>query len=137
MDRKDLLELSRIRLKEATALLQWGLFDSAYYLAGYSVECAIKACIAKVTKRGEFPDKKRVDSSYTHSLKELIKVAGLEGARNTLANQDPLFKENWEAVRAWNEQSRYLRHRPESAKTLVAAVGDRQHGVIAWIKQHW
>ena len=55
MDRKDFQELSRVRLKEATALLRLGLFDGAYYLAGYSVECALKACIAKGTQRFEFP----------------------------------------------------------------------------------
>jgi len=57
LDRKDLQELSRVRLKEATALMQAGFFDGAYYLAGYAVECAIKACIAKGTRRYEFPDK--------------------------------------------------------------------------------
>ena len=56
-------------------MLQLGLFDGAYYLAGYAVECALKACIAKGTLRGEFPDKKRVDSSYSHNLRELFKVA--------------------------------------------------------------
>ena len=49
VDRKDLQELSKVRLKEATALLKLGLFDGAYYLAGYAVECALKACIAKGT----------------------------------------------------------------------------------------
>ena len=51
VDRKDLQELSKVRLREATALLNLGLFDGAYYLAGYSVECALKACIAKGTRR--------------------------------------------------------------------------------------
>jgi len=60
LDRKDLQELSRVRLKEATALMQAGFFDGAYYLAGYAVECAIKACIAKGTRRYEFPDKRKV-----------------------------------------------------------------------------
>jgi hypothetical protein len=40
VDRKGLQELSKVRLKEATALLELGLFDGAYYLAGYAVECA-------------------------------------------------------------------------------------------------
>jgi len=53
VDRKDLQTLSTIRLKEATALLKAGLFDGSYYLAGYSVECALKACIAPGTQRGE------------------------------------------------------------------------------------
>ena len=59
MDRKDLQTLSRVRLKEATSLLNLGFYDGAYYLAGYAVECALKACIAKGTRRYEFPDKKR------------------------------------------------------------------------------
>jgi HEPN domain-containing protein len=137
VDRKDLQDLSKIRLKEATALLKLGLFDGAYYLAGYSVECAIKACIAKETKRGEFPDKRRVDSSYTHSLKELIRVAGLEYARNERISSDPAFKTNWEAVQAWTEQSRYERNSQKVAELLVGAAADRRHGIISWLKLHW
>ena len=51
VDRKDLQELSKVRLKEATALLKLGLFDGAYYLAGYAVECALKACV--LSRMGE------------------------------------------------------------------------------------
>jgi hypothetical protein len=49
MDRKDLQSLSRWRLLEARALLRAGLPNGAYYLAGYSIECALKACIAKTS----------------------------------------------------------------------------------------
>lgn len=49
LDRKELQELSRIRLTEAKGLLALGLWDGAYYLAGYAVECALKAYIAKQT----------------------------------------------------------------------------------------
>jgi len=48
------------------------LTDGAYYLAGYAVECALKACIAKKTQRHEFPDKRRVDASHTHNLIQLL-----------------------------------------------------------------
>jgi HEPN domain-containing protein len=137
VDRKGLQELSKVRLKEASALLKLGLFDGAYYLAGYAVECALKACIAKGTRRGEFPDKSRVDSSYSHDLLKLIKVAGLDEARLELAGKDPDFRTNWDVVQLWSEQSRYQRHRPESAQTLLGAVGDRRHGVITWIKLQW
>jgi HEPN domain-containing protein len=57
VDRRDLQELSKVRLKEAKALLDLGLYDGAYYLAGYAVECALKAGIAKETRRHQFPDK--------------------------------------------------------------------------------
>jgi len=137
VDRRDLQELSKVRLKEATALLRLGLFDGAYYLAGYAVECALKACIAKGTQRGEFPDKKKVESSYSHNLRELIRVAGLDEARLEQADKDPDFRTNWDVVLSWSEQSRYRRHRPESAQTLLGAVGDRRHGVVSWIKLQW
>jgi HEPN domain-containing protein len=78
VDRRDLQGLSKVRLKEAWALLDLGLYDGAYYLGGYAVECALKACIAKDTRRHQFPDKTKVDRSYSHVLLQLIKVAGLE-----------------------------------------------------------
>jgi hypothetical protein len=111
--------------------------DGAYYLAGYAVECALKACIAKETRRYEFPDKKRVDLSYSHSLRDLVKVANLEIARNQSAGQSREFGNNWDTVQAWSEQSRYQRHRLETARQLVTAVVDRRYGVISWIKRYW
>ena len=137
MDRRDLQELSKLRLKEASVLLRSGLFDGAYYLAGYAVECALKACIAKGTQRHEFPDKRKVESSHSHNLRELIRIAGLDDARLERAGKDPDFRTNWDVVQSWSEQSRYQKHRPESAQALLVAVGDRRHGVISWIKLHW
>lgn len=129
--------LSRIRAKEAQALLDLGLHDGAYYLAGYAVECALKACIAKETKRYEFPDKRRADSSYTHSLIDLVRIAKLDDSRQELARRDSEFDDYWDTVRSWSEQSRYRRHSPQEAQKLVEAVCNRRHGVIAWIKLHW
>jgi HEPN domain-containing protein len=137
VDRRDLQGLSIVRLKEAKALLSSALYDGAYYLAGYAVECALKACIAKETKRHDFPDKRKVDASHSHNLRELVRVAELEEARIVYAGKDGVFRANWDIAREWSEQSRYRRHRPESARALVDAVGDRRHGVISWIKLHW
>jgi HEPN domain-containing protein len=55
--RKDLQALANARLRDAEILLKNRRFDGAYYLAGYAVECAIKACVAKKTQRYDFPDK--------------------------------------------------------------------------------
>ncbi len=114
-----------------------GLFDGAYYLAGYAVECAIKACIAKGTQRGEFPDKKKVESSHSHNLRELIRVAGLEERRLEQAGKDPDFRTNWDVVQSWSEQSRYRKNSSEATQALLDAVGDRRHGVVSWIKLQW
>lgn len=118
-------------------MLKAGLFDGAYYLAGYTVECALKACIAKGTQRHEFPERKKVESSYSHNLRELIRIAGLEDARIEQASKDPEFKANWDVVQSWSEQSRYRRHSPEATRGLLSAIGDRRHGVISWIRLHW
>jgi HEPN domain-containing protein len=137
VDRRDLQELSKVRLKEAKALMELGLYDGAYYLAGYAVECALKACIAKATSRGEFPDKKRVDLSHSHDLLQLIKVAGQKDEHHERIQGDLVFETNWEIVNYWSEQSRYRRNTRESAQALVSAVSAGRHGVISWIKQHW
>jgi len=137
VDRKDLQSLSRIRLREAKALLRAGLQDGAYYLAGYAVECALKACIAKGTRRHEFPDRKRVDSSYTHNLRELARVAELDEDRLQREREDVEFKRNWERVRSWTEQSRYERYTREEAQALLRAIEDRVHGVMAWLRLGW
>jgi hypothetical protein len=137
VDRNDLQQLSRIRLREAKALLRAGMADGAYYLAGYAVECGLKACIAKETTRYLFPEKGRVDSSYTHKLPDLVKVAGLGRALEELAYKSPEFRANWAFVKSWTEHSRYQRHQPQEAEQLLTAVGDRRHGVISWIKVYW
>jgi HEPN domain-containing protein len=137
VDRKDLHALSRVRLREAKALIGLRLHDGAFYLAGYAVECALKACIAKGTRRHEFPDKEKVDKSYTHSLKALVKLANLEDARREEATRDATFLKNWDLVESWSEQSRYRASRPEQARALIEAVGNRNHGVLRWIKRFW
>jgi hypothetical protein len=84
VNRRDFQLLSAVRLKEAKALLEAGFPDGAYYLAGYSVECALKACIAKRTNRHDFPDKKRANESYTHNLTQLVITAKLEAVSEHL-----------------------------------------------------
>lgn len=70
--------LSDLRLRERKALFGQRLYSGAYYLAGYSVECALKACICKNMRRAEFPpDRKSLDNIYTHDLDKLITGAGL------------------------------------------------------------
>lgn len=137
MDRKDLQELSKVRLKEAKALLTLGLHDGAYYLAGYAVECALKAWIARQTQRYEFPDKDKVMKGWTHELNKLVNVAGLAEDLQERTKRDFDFLTNWGIVAAWSAESRYRKHRAESAHELVKAVDERQHGVIRWIRLHW
>jgi HEPN domain-containing protein len=45
--RRDFQELARVHLRAARILLDADQWQSAYYNAGYSVECGLKACIAR------------------------------------------------------------------------------------------
>lgn len=57
MNRKHLHQLTKSRLKEAKLLLDNDYYSGAYYLAGYSIEFALKACISKKIRQSEIPDK--------------------------------------------------------------------------------
>jgi HEPN domain-containing protein len=118
VNRSDFQHLARIRIKEAKALLDNGCYDGAYYLAGYAVECALKACIAKQTQRHDFPNKKQAEESYTHDLTKLIKVAKLENALNDEIALDRTFAKHWITVRDWSEAARYKTVTQESAEKL-------------------
>ena len=137
MNRNDLKELSRIRLREARVLLRNKQYEGAYYLGGYVVECGLKACIAKQTRRYDFPDKKTVNASYTHSLTSLVGVAGLALVLDQEMKDDPEFANNWAVVKDWLPESRYKKHTRKDARSLYSAITNEKHGVLRWIKQHW
>ena len=136
MNRTDLQKLSRIRVKEAKVLLDNGYFNGAYYLLGYSVECTLKACIAKQVMRYDFPDKQLTAGSYTHDLNHLITTAGLRDELNDKIRNDPDFQRNWFIVRDWSERSRYL-HEISEAGSLYSACTAREKGVLSWIRKYW
>ena len=137
MNRKELQTLAKIRIKEAEVLLRNKQYDGAYYLCGYGVECALKACIAKNTKRYEFPDKQTVLDSYSHDFVKLVKTAGLTEALEEEVDRNPDFRLYWKIAREWNETSRYQRNAKLEAQTLFNAVTDPKNGILQWIEKHW
>src|SRR2546423_15476369 len=127
LNRNDLQQISLVRLKEAKALLDSGHYDGAYYLSGYAVECALKACIAKQTKRYDFPSKQIVNQSYTHELIQLVRVAGLQTALDQEMRRDAVFAVHWVIVKKdWTEESRYQRHTRKVAEDIYNAIYDRR-----------
>ena len=77
MNRSDFQTISKRRKQEAKVLLDAGQYVGAYYLTGYTIECAHKACIAKQVRRYDFPHKSLANAAFSHDLEELIRVAGL------------------------------------------------------------
>lgn len=140
MNRNDFRKLAHQRLKEARILLEKRQAGGAYYLAGYAVECALKACIAKQTKRYDFPDKNRAAKSWTHDLTDLVKAAGLGPELNGLLRspEQLAFMFNWVLVRDWDEASRYKRGIAlQTAHDLYESISNPNDGVLQWLSRHW
>ncbi len=138
MNRSDFQKLAKIRLEDTEALLQQGRYSGAYYLCGYIVECGLKACIAKQTKKFDFPhDRKAINAIYTHDLKKLIKSANLDVTFNKDLKKDKQLERNWSLVKDWNEASRYEEHTERTARDFYEAVTDKKHGVLKWINRRW
>lgn len=138
MNRDDFQRISRLRVREAKALLDKAFYSGAYYLLGYAVECALKACIAKQTKKHDFPDKNTVRESYTHDLEKLLRVAGLATFLDDEMKNNSQFKINWTIVKDWKEDSRYnYRIDEKIVRDFYSAVTARKNGVLTWLKKYW
>lgn len=138
MNRLELQEISKVRRKEAATLLKAKQYAGAYYLLGYSVECALKSCIAKQTMKHDFPNKIVANKSYVHNLEQLLKVAGLDYQLKQDMKTNSHLEVNWSIVKDWKETSRYISSVSRSeAKDLYSACTSRTHGVLAWIKEKW
>ncbi|MFF0489344.1 HEPN domain-containing protein [Nocardia sp. NPDC004068] len=128
--------MAKRRLREAEALIAAGEWSGAYYLAGYAVECALKACILKSIKKFHMPNKE-LSKSWTHDLTTLLKEANLVTAQQIKAGKDSRFGRNWAVVKDWTEASRYETKTEQDARELVEAISARRSGVMAWVKSHW
>lgn len=138
MNRSDLQGISRLRVKEARLLLNNSYFSGAYYLLGYAIECALKACIAKQIKRYDFPDRKLVSDSYTHNLETLLSISGLKVELQREIRSNPTLEVNWAIVKDWQVESRYSTSISETqARDFYSAVTARRNGVLTWLKKWW
>lgn len=137
LDRTVLQDLANIRFKEAKLLLDNGMYDGAYYLSGYVIELALKACIAKKTQEYSFPNKAIVNKNHTHVLKDLLKSAELKIQLDNDKIRDPQLSSYWADVENWSNATRYIRVPQNYAESLFNAISDQNSGVFTWIKQHW
>jgi hypothetical protein len=137
MNRADLQQLSDLRLQESKRLLEAGFPEGAYYLAGYSIECALKACIAKRTQQFDFPEK-GAQKYYSHDLQGLLAYADLRLDLEQSLSANPALSTSWKIVQNWSEESRYQRGRTmREAQDLLAAIEDNAGGLLPWLQQRW
>jgi len=136
------------RLKDAKALLGGGRWAFAYYVAGYAVECALKACLLKrmVITGWLFDEnpkkvKEYLDDCRTHDFKKLIRIAGMQDDLDQMLASGPAggraFQGNWQVVNLWTVTSRYEEKPETEARMLFEAITDQPNGVMIWIRNYW
>jgi HEPN domain-containing protein len=138
MTRRDFQQLALIRLKEAKVLFDNKCYSGSFYLSGYTVECALKACIAKKTKRFEFPEREFVNQIHTHKLNQLISLLGLKRDLDNEINNNVVFASYWGYLKDWDVKVRYDRNvKRQQALDAINAISDNQNGILKWLKNFW
>jgi hypothetical protein len=104
VDRKKLQALARERLKDARALLGRKRWSGAYYLAGYVIECSLKACLLRhlgesASIFGDPTYLRRLGDCWTHDFVKLLNLAGLEADFGTACGANPALAAFWVAAR--------------------------------------
>jgi len=142
MDRKGFQLIAKARLKDANALLDKKRWAAAYYLCGYVLECALKACLlrhlgesAALFSDTEYP--RRLMGCRTHDLGLLVNLAGLDAAFGQARGLNPNLQAYWAQAKDWNEASRYEDRTEAEAKALFEAVSHSSDGVFKWFQAHW
>jgi len=140
VNRGDFQELAELHLQHGEALLDAKLYSGAYYMCGYAVECALKACICKNTAQFDFypHPRKVVENAWSHDFTKLVGVAGLQDQFRLARNTDAVLHVNWNEIDGWSEDSRHESKKgSQAAENLITAVSDPDHGVLACIKRYW
>ena len=136
--RQELKDLARLRLREAEALHGAGLHDGAAYLAGYSVEMALKARICKLLGVSDYPSTATLRQAYAvHDLSQLLLLAGLKpklvlAARALVAN--------WSVALSWRPDRRYNSpgtYGGQGVLDILNAIRDPNDGILRWIAKYW
>ena len=133
-------QLAERWLVDAKHLLDDHRWSAAYYLAGYAVECGLKACVfLRVAASPEviFEDKKFSEKCWTQSVLDLVRMADLEGARAADVVANAALGRNWLVVKDWSEKARYKTASHQKAKKLYEAITDKANGVMPWIRVRW
>jgi len=140
VNRDEFRKLSEIRIEDAAALLAASRWSAAYYLSGYALETALKACvISRLERRPEtvFEEKRFSEKCWTHDLQRLKELAELIDEWDDAVDQRPQLQQNWMVAKDWSELSRYRTWGQAEAERLFHAISDRTDGVLQWVQKHW
>ncbi len=131
MTRQEFQDIALLRQAESKTLLKKNHFDGCCYLAGYSLEAALKAAICRQMNNDYFFDIIRPDTARAfkiHNLGELIILAALSQDYEDLKKINPVLWSNWAFIRdniRWSEQLRYqVGFSKSDADQMILAIGE-------------
>lgn len=111
MNKAEIEEICRARLKDAKVLLNSKRYDGSVYLCGYAIELGLKARICRTLQWDEYPAKGDQYRSFrTHNLDVLLHLSGIEHKIRLK------HFVQWSIVAQWSPESRYNK---------IGSVGER------------
>ncbi|MEN9327832.1 MAG: hypothetical protein RI947_640 [Candidatus Parcubacteria bacterium] len=127
-------KIARKRLSEARLLLSSNENSGAYYLAGYAIELALKACYCKQVGKYSYPPERKIyDQLYTHDLNQILTVSGVKPLFDNTVQSNTKLQSAWEVAKDWSEKTRYHIISKSDAKDMVASV----EIIVGWIETLW
>src|SRR5215211_722436 len=130
LPRLTLQRLAIAKVEDARLLLENGRYSNAYYLYGYGIEIALKACIARHVSAETIPDKPILTRFLTHKISDLVGLAGLSKDLQERRSREREFDIRWAVVTEWSEESRYDVIEAVPASFMQDAVENPVHGVM-------
>lgn len=140
----DIEALVYAKLADAEYLLDNNRFDSAYYLAGYTIELLLKARVCKTlgipdffdfdnTERKRLKNESVITKPYrVHDYEQLLILSGIYSEFNNELEARESFMFHWSSVVKWNESSRYLTGRNlKDVEDFITSVKE----VMLWIQK--
>lgn len=101
MTASDLKQLAEEYFEDSNALFEGNRFKSAIYLAGYSLECALKFRICQTLGWSDFPRSNAHQALKRHDLNFLLDYSG------KLWEVKKEHASDWQKVEKWNPEMRY------------------------------
>jgi HEPN domain-containing protein len=141
VNQADLRKMAEERIKDARALIRGKRWEFAYYVAGYSVECALKSCILARMIHTAWVFEEKPRDYRVHDFAKLVTLAGLDSElatrQATSRASGDRFDSNWVTVAAWKPTSRYASKTETEARDLFDAITHKPDGVLRWLMNYW
>jgi hypothetical protein len=143
VNRVELQTMAAERVLDVEALIRGKRWSFAYYVAGYTIECALKSCLlARMIHTGwVFQEKAKIADCLTHDFQDLISLAGMKELLNEKLAESAAgsraFVENWDTVLLWKSSDRYDMKTRAEAVALRDAIIDKPDGLLPWIMKYW